>query len=97
MSECNRPECVGLVAHRQHGDGDALMAVREAAANAKTGPTTTIRLVHGRSGPFPRITLWCPDGHEVVDAPLDSRLGQRLNVGNYSGEGCCYGSCGWSA
>lgn len=37
----------------------------------------------------PVIMLRCPDGHEVVRTPLDNRLGQRLNEGNYSGEFCC--------
>jgi hypothetical protein len=59
----------------------------------KDTPESTIRLVRGT----PRITLWCPSGHEVLDTPLGSRAGQRFAVGDYSGEWCGTVGCGWSA
>lgn len=71
------------------------MSERLKSANAAT---TTLRLVQSfRGDMFCRITLRCPEGHEVVDSPIDSPTGQRLARGDYSGERCGYGSCGWSA
>ena len=43
-----------------------------------------------------RVALYCPRGHEVVNTFATSRLAQRLAAGDYSGESCGDGSCGWT-
>lgn len=56
--------------------------------------TATYALFPNDHGPKrTRIVLFCPAGHELVDAPINGPRGKRLTAGDYSGESCVV--CDW--
>lgn len=57
------------------------------------------RIVVGtpKRGIHERAFLYCPSGHEVVSAPTSHQVGRRLAAGDFSGEWCGHGGCGWEA
>lgn len=57
--------------------------------------STTAHTETKRFPTFERIYLYCPEGHEVVSAPVNSYTGQFLVRGDFSREWCSYGSCSW--
>lgn len=54
----------------------------------------TVRLDNGSL--HKRVYLFCPEGHAVVSMGANTKSGRRVLAGDYSGESCGYGSCGWS-
>lgn len=54
--------------------------------------------MHPRNAaPFDRIYLYCHNGHECGSAPVNSATGRRWAAGDFTGETCGHGACGWTA
>lgn len=67
---------------------------RQQGISAPYAPLVSTRTVYWRPGSsVERVTLYCPNGHECVDANATSRTGARILAGDYSNESC---GCGWN-